>query len=75
MFILKMVVKMHIEILLKQIREEKNVTIKKLAEKSGVSKTHISDIEKNFKMPSLIVMVKIAKALDVNITDLYKVMW
>lgn len=66
---------MHIEILLKQIREEKNVTIKKLAEKSGVSKTHISDIEKNFKMPSLIVMVKIAKALDVNITDLYKVMW
>ena len=66
---------MHIEILLKQIREEKNVTIKKLAEKSGVSKTHISDIEKNFEMPSLIVMVKIAKALDVNITDLYKVMW
>ena len=66
---------MHIEILLKQIREEKNVTIKKLAEKSGVSKTHISDIEKNFKMPSLIIMVKIAKALDVNITDLYKVMW
>ena len=66
---------MHIEILLKQMREERNVTIKKLAEKSGVSKTHISDIENNFKMPSLIVMVKIAKALDVNITDLYKVMW
>ena len=66
---------MHIEILLKQVREEKNVTIKKLAEKSGVSKSHISDIEKNYKMPSLIVMVKIAKALDVSVTDLYKVMW
>lgn len=66
---------MHIEILLKQVREEKNVTIKKLAEKSGVSKSHISDIEKNYKMPSLIVMVKIAKALDVSVIDLYKVMW
>ena len=66
---------MHIEILLKQIREEKNVSLKKLAEKSGVSKSHISDIEKNYKMPSLIVMVKIAKALDVSVTDLYKVMW
>lgn len=66
---------MHIEILLKQIRENKNITIKKLSEKSGVSKSHISDIENNYKMPSLIVMVKIAKALDVSITELYKVMW
>ena len=54
---------MHIEILLKQIREEKNVSLKKLAEKSGVSKSHISDIENNYKMPSLIVTVKIAKAI------------
>ena len=66
---------MHIEILLKQIREQKNVTLTKLSEKSGVSTSHISDIEKNFKMPSLIVMVKLAKALDVNITELYKVKW
>lgn len=66
---------MHIEILLKQIRDEKKVTLNKLSEKSGVSTSHISDIEKNFKMPSLIVMVKLAKALDVSITDLYKVKW
>lgn len=66
---------MHIEILLKQIRQDKGVTLKKLSEKSGVSTSHISDIEKNFKMPSLIVMVKLAKALDVGVTDLYKVIW
>ena len=66
---------MHIEILLKQVREEKGVPLKKLSEKSGVSTSHISDIEKNFKMPSLLVMVKIAKALDVSVTDLYKVIW
>ena len=51
------------------------ITLKKLSEKSGVSTSHISDIEKNFKMPSLVVMVKLAKALDVGVTDLYKVIW
>lgn len=66
---------MHIEILLKQVRQDKGITLKKLSEKSGVSTSHISDIEKNFKMPSLIVMVKLSKALDVGVTDLYKVIW
>ena len=70
-----MVVKMHIEILLKQIRQEKGMTLTKLSERSGVSTSHISDIENNFKMPSLIVVVKLAKALDVGVTDLYKVIW
>ena len=66
---------MHIEILLKQIRQEKGMTLKKLSERSGVSTSHISDIENNFKMPSLIVVVKLAKALDVEVTELYKVIW
>lgn len=66
---------MHIEILLKQVRQDKGMTLKKLSERSGVSTSHISDIENNFKMPSLIVVVKLAKALDVVVTDLYKVIW
>ena len=36
---------MHIEILLKQVRQKKNMTLSKLSEKSGVSSTHINDIE------------------------------
>ena len=66
---------MHIEILLKQMRIEKGMTLKKLSERSGVSTSHISDIENNYKMPSLIVVVKLAKALDVGVADLYKVIW
>lgn len=66
---------MHIEILLKQIRKDKNITLTKLSEKSGISKTHINDIENNIKSPSLFVMVRLSKALDVEITDLYKVKW
>ena len=56
---------MHIEILIKEEREKKGMTLSKLSKKSGVSAAHLSDIEKNFKSPSLLVMVKIAKALDV----------
>lgn len=66
---------MHIDILVKDVRLKKGVTISALAKKSGVSAAHLSDIEKNFKSPSLLVMVRIAKALNVDITELYKVKW
>ncbi len=66
---------MHVEILLKQVRQKKQVTLNKLSEKSGISKTHINDIENNIKSPSLLVAIRLAKALDVEITELYKVKW
>lgn len=66
---------MHIEILLKQVRQKKNITLSRLSEKSGISTTHINDIENNIKGPSLLVMISLAKALDVEITELYKVKW
>ncbi len=66
---------MHIEILVKDVRRQKGMTIAGLSRKSGVSAAHLSDIEKNFKSPSLLVMVRIAKALNVDITELYKVRW
>lgn len=66
---------MHIQILLKQVRAEKNVTLAKLSDKTGISTTHINDIENNLKEPSLSMMVRLAKGLDVNINELYKVIW
>lgn len=66
---------MYVEILLKQVRQKKNVTLNKLSEKSGISTTHINDIENNIKGPSLVVMIQLAKALDVDITELYRVKW
>lgn len=66
---------MHIEMLVKEVRREKGMTLAGLSRKSGVSASHLSDIEKNFKIPSLLVMVRIAKALNVDITQLYRVKW
>ncbi len=50
------------------------MSLQKLAILSGISKTHLSDIERNLKMPSLLVMIKISRALKVPITDLYEVL-
>ena len=61
--------------LVKEVRQEKGMTLAGLSRKSGVSASHLSDIEKNFKIPSLLVMVRIAKALNVDITQLYRVKW
>ncbi len=66
---------MHIEMLIKDVRETKNIPLNRLSYKSGVSVSHINDIENNLKMPSLLVMVRLAKALNVEITELYKVIW
>lgn len=66
---------MHMEILLKQVRQNKSVTLNRLSEKSGISTTHINDIENNIKSPSLFIMARLAKALDVEITELYKIKW
>ncbi len=66
---------MHVEILLKEKRKERNLTLAQLSERTGISTTHINDIENNIKEPSISMMVRIAKALDLKIEDLYKVRW
>lgn len=64
---------MRIEIKVKQIRKEKNMSLSELSKKSGISTTHINDIENNLKSPSLLVAVLLAKALDIDITELYMI--
>lgn len=59
----------------KQIRTERHMTLKQLSIKSGVSTTHINDIENGKKGASLEVMVRLAKAFNLPIELLYKVKW
>lgn len=66
---------MRVEILLKEKRRERNLTLAQLSDRTGISTTHINDIENNIKEPSISMMVRIAKALDLKIEDLYKVKW
>lgn len=66
---------MRVEIILKEKRKEKKFTLAQLSAKTGISTTHINDIENNIKEPSISMLVRIAKALDVKVEELYKVKW
>lgn len=49
---------------IKKAREEKNMSMRKLAQVSGLSPTAIQKIENNRMVPSVVVMYKIAHALN-----------
>ena len=71
--ILNLVIILHIELLIKEIRKEKGITLEQLSKMTGVSTSHINDIENNKKEPSLSIAIMLAKALKVNITEIYRV--
>lgn len=54
-----------------RIRIEKRMSIRELAARAGISKSHVQRIEAGEVSPSLDVMCRIAKALSVPITDLF----
>lgn len=62
-----------VNLLVRQVREERKMSLNKLSLLSGVSIAHLSDIERNNKIPSLLIMVRLSLALKVSITDLFEV--
>lgn len=54
-----------------QARSDKNVTLVKLAELTGISKSALNNIENEKVSPTLDELEAIAKALDARITDLF----
>lgn len=58
--------------LIKELRKIKKLTLKEMQENTEMSISYLSEIENNkVKNPSLLVMVKIAKVLDVKLDDIY----
>jgi transcriptional regulator with XRE-family HTH domain len=56
---------------LKHIRAERGLTLRDLAQESGVSKDTISEIERGVRKPHPTTLGKLAKALDVEVADLF----
>src|SRR6202012_5566649 len=57
---------------IKEIRREKNITVQELADRVSVSKGLISQIENNRSVPSLLVLVNIIRALDIDLNVFFK---
>lgn len=57
---------------LRLVRERKNMTLKDVAGKAGVSESLISQIERNRVSPSIDTLIAIANTLDIDLEYLFK---
>jgi len=56
---------------IKSIRKEKGMTLQEVAEKAGVTKGLISQIENSRTIPSLLVLIEIIQALEVDLESFF----
>ncbi len=54
-----------------ELRRKQGLTSEQLAWESGVSKSHVNDIENGKRLPSLRVLEKLARALKVELKDFF----
>ena len=57
---------------IKERRREKNITVQELAARANVSKGLISQIENSRTIPSLMVLIDIIKALEIDLNEFFK---
>jgi transcriptional regulator with XRE-family HTH domain len=57
---------------IKERRREKNITVQELASRVNVSKGLISQVENSRTIPSLIVLIDIIKALEIDLNEFFK---
>ncbi|MBR6688816.1 MAG: helix-turn-helix transcriptional regulator [Clostridia bacterium] len=49
------------------------MSLRQLAQMTGISKTHLNYIEKNEREPSFPMAIRIAYALNIKLEDLYRI--
>lgn len=57
---------------LKKTRESKKISVYKLAQASGISETHIRDLERGDRNPSFDTLSRLAKPLGLSLADLLR---
>jgi transcriptional regulator with XRE-family HTH domain len=57
--------------LLRAVRKQRGLTLAILAEQTGLTKSYLSKIERRQSTPSIAVALKVARALDVDVAQLF----
>ncbi|UVO10916.1 XRE family transcriptional regulator [Mycobacterium sp. SVM_VP21] len=57
--------------LLRAVRKQRGLTLEGLAERTGLTKSYLSKIERSRSTPSIAVAIKVAQALDVDVARLF----
>lgn len=58
---------------LQKIRWDKNLSQKQLSLKSGVPQSVISSVENGLTTPSLTTALRLAKALEISVEDIFQI--
>lgn len=58
--------------IIKEARIRKNLSQEEIAQKCNISLRHYQNIESYKSIPNVIIALKIAKALDCKVEDLFK---
>lgn len=59
------------KILIWENRSKQGISLRQLAEMTGLSKSSINNYENNLVFPTILELEKIARALGIHITDLF----
>ena len=62
-----------IKILIYEAHTKEGLSLRKLSELTGISKTRLNDIENEKRSPTLNELERIANILDVKVESLYKI--
>ena len=57
--------------LLRAVRRQRGMTLDDLAERTGLTKSYLSKIERSRSTPSIAVAIKVARALDADVAQLF----
>lgn len=68
---MKSIGEMNLLVNLKKIRKEKNLTLKQLSQKTGISTSYLSDLENLYRTnPNYKIVNKLLKVLNVKLEEL-----
>jgi len=56
----------------RRLRKAKNLSQEQLAFETGIHRTYLSGVERSVRNPTLLIIAKFAKALDVEPAELFK---
>lgn len=60
------------KLIIKQLREDKKINQQELANLIGINRSYLSAIESGKFLPSIDILLEIARALNCKYTDLYE---
>ncbi|MBR5996708.1 MAG: helix-turn-helix transcriptional regulator [Bacilli bacterium] len=57
---------------IRYLRQQKNMTIEDLALEAEITRNYLCDLDRGTRNPTVVILNKIAKALDINLSTLFE---